>query len=264
MYTYNFFEWIFIFYVYCFIGWIIESSIVSFRQKRFVNRGFLRIPMLPIYGTGAILVLLICLPIKNKTLLVFVVGMIAATILEYITGWLMEKIFKIKYWDYSEDKFNLHGRICLESSLFWGVLSVVLTIYVHKPINGMLEHLDSITLNFITIIISCIFMTDVVYSICNVIHFNKTLIFINRIKGELETLHEEFTKAKNNSSNKAAYILNKRLNDLYKEYEGNLSKVKYFHKQLRESYPGAISKRFNNELKELKERLESKYTSNKK
>ena len=109
MYTYAWYHWLTFFYIYCFFGWSFESAYVSLRKGRFVNRGFLRLPMLPLYGTGAVMMLWVSLPVKDHLALVYLSGVIAATILEYVTGWSMERLFKVKYWDYSNQHFNLNG-----------------------------------------------------------------------------------------------------------------------------------------------------------
>lgn len=202
MYTYNLYEWILIFYIYCFLGWIIETLIVSIEEKRIINRGFLKGPMISIYGIGAILVLTLCLPIKSNVALVYVLGMLVATILEYIAGHLMEKILEIKYWDYTDQKLNLHGRICLRSSLFWGVLSVFLVDGVHIPVNNFMLDLNSITLSVITIIISCIFITDFVYSFCTILYFNKIIVYIRNTKEEISNIQSEIEMAKTSTSTK--------------------------------------------------------------
>lgn len=111
MYSYSFIQWLLFFYIYCFVGWCIESTIVSVDSRKFVNRGFVRGPVLPIYGFGAIVILFVTIPVKESPVLVYVLGAIGTTILEYITGWLMERMFKMKYWDYSDCKFNLKGYI---------------------------------------------------------------------------------------------------------------------------------------------------------
>lgn len=258
MYTYTLYEWVLIFYIYCFLGWIIESSIVSYRQKRFVNRGFLKIPMLPIYGSGAVIVLIVCLPLSKNIILIYFAGMILATVLEYFVGYFMEKMFKIKYWDYSNDKYNFRGRICLESSLFWGILSVVLIKVLHKPINILVLDLESVIVNFTVIVVSFIFVTDFVYSFCNVVHFNRTVVFIDKIKHEIQCLQHEAENAKTNTSNKAEYIFNKKSRDLHKTYKSLLNKVSYFHVQLTKSYPKASSKHFSL-IKELKEKIENRH-----
>ena len=117
MYTYAWYHWITFFYLYCFFGWIFESTYVSFKQHHFVNRGFLRLPMLPLYGSGAILLLWVSLPYQDNLILVYIAGFIAATALEYVTGAVMERLFKVRYWDYSDKKFNINGYICLGSSI---------------------------------------------------------------------------------------------------------------------------------------------------
>ena len=127
MYTYNWYQWLAFFYIYCFFGWIFESTYVSLKQKHFVNRGFLRLPMLPLYGSGAVMMLWVSLPVKNNLFLVYISGVIAATALEYVTGYVMEQLFKVRYWDYSSQKFQVHGYICLSSSIAWGFLTILMT-----------------------------------------------------------------------------------------------------------------------------------------
>ena len=109
MYEYTWLQWILFFFCYCFFGWIFESSYVSLKEKRLVNRGFLRLPMLPLYGTGAVMMLFVSLPVKNNLILVYVSGVVAATLLEYVTGWGMERLFKMRYWDYSNQRFQCRG-----------------------------------------------------------------------------------------------------------------------------------------------------------
>ena len=159
MNIYTLHQWFLLFYLYCFIGWIWESCYVSLKKHEWVNRGFLKGPLLPIYGSGAIVVLISTLTVENNLLLVFVIGMISATILEYITGIAMEKLFHVRYWDYSKEPFNINGHICLISSLAWGVFSVLLVRFVNPNIaslviiipNGISEVISYIITVFITI-----------------------------------------------------------------------------------------------------------------
>ncbi len=126
MYSYSFTEWTAFFFVYCFIGWCWEVFYVGITKRKLVNRGFLHMPLLPIYGFGAVIMLHSSLPFQNSIILTFISGMISATLLELITGLLMEKLLKVRYWDYSRQKLNFKGIICLSSSLFWGLLTVLL------------------------------------------------------------------------------------------------------------------------------------------
>lgn len=159
MNIYTLHQWLLLFYLYCFIGWIWESCYVSLKKHKWINRGFLKGPLLPIYGSGAIVVLISTLTVENNLLLVFVIGVISATILEYITGVAMEKLFHVRYWDYSKEPFNINGHICLISSLAWGVFSVLLVRFVNPNIarlviiipNGISEVISYIITVFITI-----------------------------------------------------------------------------------------------------------------
>lgn len=129
-------QWIAAFFLYCFLGWIWETAYVSLKKRKFVNRGFLRGPWIPIYGFGAVAILLILLPIKENTLLLFAGGFVLASVLEYMTGAVMENLFGVRYWDYSHLPFNLHGHICLGVSLVWGAFAVVLIEYIHPMVES--------------------------------------------------------------------------------------------------------------------------------
>lgn len=133
-YSYGVTQWLLFFYLYSLIGWIWESCYVSAKKGRWVNRGFLNGPLLPIYGFGAVTILLSTMAVRNSLPLIFLFGMIGATVLEYVTGACMEKIFHVRYWDYSNQKLNLNGHICLSSSLAWGVFSVLLVKVIHRPV----------------------------------------------------------------------------------------------------------------------------------
>ena len=102
-------SWLLVFYLYCMLGWCFESTVVSVGQRRLVNRGFLRGPMLPIYGFGAVILLHVSLPLKQHPVWLYLASMIAATVFEYIVGVVMEKIFKVKYWDYSKQRFSFRA-----------------------------------------------------------------------------------------------------------------------------------------------------------
>lgn len=131
-------QWMLLFYLCCFAGWCWEVSLYLIREKRFVNRGFLSGPFLPIYGFGALLVLFVCLPLKEHPLLVALAGTLAASVLEYLTGEAMEALFHVRYWDYSKQKWNLRGHICLLSVATWAVMSFLITCVIHPMLQQLL------------------------------------------------------------------------------------------------------------------------------
>ncbi len=115
------------FFVYAFIGYIIESIYCFIIDKKVVNRGFLFGPIIPVFGFGVVTIIFATRNVKDDLFLTFFVSMSACTIIEYFTGWLLEKLFGVKYWDYSQvTKYHLHGRICLSSSLLFGVAGCVI------------------------------------------------------------------------------------------------------------------------------------------
>lgn len=139
---YTFAQWALFFFLYSFLGWIWESTYVSLREKRWVNRGFLNGPLLPIYGSGAVSILLFTLPVAQNPILVFLMGMAGATLLEYVTGSLLESTFHVRYWDYSMYRFNLSGYICLPASLCWGAFSLLMIRVIHPVVSGWVTMLS--------------------------------------------------------------------------------------------------------------------------
>lgn len=130
-------QWFLFFYIYCFAGWVWESVYVSARSREWVNRGFMHGPFLPIYGSGAIVILLSTMGVRDNLWLIYLFGMISSTILEYFTGDAMERLFHVRYWDYTKHRFNLKGHVCLMVSLAWGAFSILLVGVLHPPIEEL-------------------------------------------------------------------------------------------------------------------------------
>lgn len=196
MYTYTWYQWLAFFYIYCFFGWVFESTYVSLKKKQLVNRGFLRIPMLPLYGSGAVMMLWVSLPVKNNLFLVYLSGVIAATALEYVTGSLMERLFKVRYWDYSNQKFQLQGYICLSSSVAWGFLTILMTEVIHQPISEIVVALNQHILLFCVILITIVFVTDTYESTKTALALGKSLETMTKLKNDIEDLQERVATLK--------------------------------------------------------------------
>ncbi len=164
MHVYSAGQWGLLFFLYCFLGWVWESCYVSVCRRQWVNRGFLHGPLLPIYGSGAILILFVTLPAEENLWLVWLLGMIAATALEYVTGDVMERLFKVRYWDYSKKRFNLNGHICLSSSIAWGFFSVLLVRFLHPPVGRLLTSVPAFLVDPAALALTAAFTVDVVRS----------------------------------------------------------------------------------------------------
>lgn len=185
MYSYTMIQWLFAFYFYCFFGWCFESAFVSIKNKRLVNRGFMRGPFLPLYGTGAIMMLIVSMPFQHNILLTYIAGCIGATMLEYITGVLMESLFKVRYWDYSNQKINFQGRICLTSSLAWGGLTILMTKVVHKPVEQMMFRIPPYFLAILTFLLTIYIVADFTLSFKAAIDLRDILVKMEAAKEEL-------------------------------------------------------------------------------
>lgn len=188
MYEYTWYQWLAFFYIYCFFGWIFESVYVSFKERRPVNRGFLRLPLLPLYGTGAVMMLWVSLPVKDHLGLVYLAGVAAATALEYVTGWGMERLFKMKYWDYSGKRFNVKGYICLSSSAAWGFLTILLTEVLHRPVEAFVLGLSQAAELAAVGVLSLFFAADAVQSVRAALDLAKVLEAVNAMRRELEEM----------------------------------------------------------------------------
>ncbi len=190
MFNYQPIQWLFLFYFYSFFGWCFESAYVTVLQKRLVNRGFMRGPFLPLYGAGGIMMLVVSKPYYDNIILVYIAGCIGATALEYITGVIMEKLFRVRYWDYSHKKFNFQGQVCLESTLVWGFFTVVFTHYLQIPIERILLSIPYNILTIVTIILTVIISTDFALAFKTALDIRDVLIFMERAKAEMSRIQK--------------------------------------------------------------------------
>lgn len=167
------------FILYSFAGWILESVTKSIAQKKFVNSGFLNGPFCPIYGFGALIMLLGLNSLKGKPFLLFVAAFLLLSIWEYSVGVVLEKIFKTKYWDYSHLKFNISGRVCLKNSIYWGILGVLFICYIHPFIANYIEKIPVNVILSLNLIIGIAMLIDFIASIVTTTNFETTMKKLN-------------------------------------------------------------------------------------
>lgn len=216
MYVYTWYQWLTFFFIYCFFGWIFESAYVSLKSKRFVNRGFLRLPLLPLYGTGAVMMLWVSLPVKDHLFLVYLAGVIAATLLEYVTGWGMERLFKMKYWDYSGQRFNIKGYICLTSSIAWGFLTIFLTEVIHRPVEHYVLGLPVMVNLIFVSATSVLFAADAAQSIKAALDLAKVLDAMTNMRAELDDIQVQMALLKAETSERVAEARDEAAAKLYR------------------------------------------------
>ena len=188
----NVFTYFMLFFIYAILGWIIETTLVSIEKRNLVNRGFLIGPYCPIYGFGGLAITILLKNYTKDPIVLFLMAVIICGILEYFTSYIMEKIFKARWWDYSAKKYNINGRICLETVVPFGILGC-LVMYVLNPITfKYLNMLSNSMLNIISAICFTIFITDNIVSYNVISSFTKTVKTIN--VGKIKDNTEEITK----------------------------------------------------------------------
>lgn len=173
-------QYFLLFILYAFLGWCMETIKVSIENKRFINRGFLLGPYCPIYGIASIFIITILEKIScNNPWILFMVIVITCGILEYITSWIMEVIFKARWWDYSQRKFNINGRICLFNLVAFGILGLIVKYIMQPFFTEMLMKLSFTQLEYITLFLAIIYVLDCIISFKVIFGFRKITKDIN-------------------------------------------------------------------------------------
>lgn len=202
MKVYTLSQWLLFFFLYSFFGWIWESGYVSVRKHRWVNRGFMHGPMLPLYGSGAVSVLIITLPVRENLPLVFIMGMIGATLLEFFTGMIMESLFHVRYWDYSHLKFNIKGYICPVASLCWGVFSIMMVKVVHIPIEEVILKIPMTIADGLAFVLTVVAAVDFTQSFNEAMDMKKMLAQLDETKVQIQKLQERIRETSEEMSEK--------------------------------------------------------------
>ena len=149
-----------LFLIYSFIGWIVEVSAFLIQDHKFVNRGFFIGPVVPIYGTGGILITILLTKYQSDPIVLFCMAVVVCSILEYLTSYIMEKIFKTRWWDYSNKKFNINGRICLSNLILFGIMGLVMVYLINPFLIDILNKIDPILLKCVVSILIVLFVID--------------------------------------------------------------------------------------------------------
>ena len=214
-----------LFIIYSILGWIMEVISSLINLKKFVNRGFLLGPYCPIYGCGAILITILLNKYMNDPLTLFIMAILLCGILEYFTSYFMEKLFHLRWWDYSKKKFNLNGRVCLETIIPFGILGTII-MYIGNPFFlNKLTSLSSNTLTMIFYIVGIIYVVDNIISMITIISIKSTTAMVSEENRKDNT--EEITeKVRNILLEKPKSFAQKRLMNAYPKLQMVRIKVK--------------------------------------
>ena len=187
----NFYELVWIFIIYAFIGWCTEVSYAALDTGKFVNRGFLNGPYCPIYGCGVVIVVAILTPLKENLLILFAGSFLLTSVLEYITGYILEKVFHNKWWDYSDKPFNIKGYVCLKFSIYWGLACTFIMDIIHPIIYAAICFIPFVIGVVLLSIIMCVFAADCIITVTTILKFNKRLKVMDEMAASIHRLSDE-------------------------------------------------------------------------
>lgn len=220
MYTIS--KYFLIFFIYSVLGWIVESIYSSIIQKKIVDRGFLIGPYCPIYGIGAVIGISYLTQYKENAITIFFLGVIIASIIEYITSYLMEKMFKVRWWDYSNKLFNINGRICGENAILFGLFTIIIIYLIEPPLENIISNINTSNLIILSTIIFITFTIDTIISYNIINSLKKNLSKIEIKKDSTYEIKALVLEALNNitiNGKKKKNILQKRIIKAYPNFD---------------------------------------------
>lgn len=243
------------FLLYAFLGWCAEVTFAAVREGRFVNRGFLNGPVCPIYGVGLVLVCCALKPLDNNIFLLYLGATLLTTALELVTGYLMEKLFRQRWWDYSGQKWNIGGYVCLSASLVWGAACVVIVRLMHPLVVGLVDLLPVQLGMPILIFLMMLLAADTAVTVVSVNHLNRRLRQLDEMGKFLKTVSDSLGE----NVADGAMLIKKKGEDIMTLLRGQQEKQRdsldAVQRRLLSAFPRMRSIRYPGVLEELKRRL---------
>lgn len=230
--------------IYSFLGWVGEVLYAYYRRGHFVNRGFLYGPLCPIYGVSITAIVTALEPLAQNIFMIFMGSVVITTLAEYITSSILEKFFDSKWWDYSNKKFNLKGRICLSFSLLWGLAGTIMYKLVHPKVLSIIYALpESATINMAYIGLT-VFTADMAF----------TLVSLAGLRTHMMRFQDIAQRAKSFTGSKFERIV--KIKEFLESYADLEIKLRFNHRRLLESFPDFKKNRFGKLIKELKNEID--------
>ncbi|MDL2233211.1 hypothetical protein LJC63_06480 [Ruminococcaceae bacterium OttesenSCG-928-L11] len=263
------------FFLFSFCGWVCETIFCSILERKPVNRGFLSGPVCPVYGFGGLMVVYLLGPLQGNYSVLFLVGMVACTVLEYITSWILEKLFHAKWWDYSQNHFNTNGRVCLTFSLIFGFLSIVAVELLYPPFTALMGWLPRVAKYWLAGGLLVIFALDLYATIYTMLQLNGKLEEIRsgmeelrqrleQVQVERIPLAQRLEELREDSSGKYDE-LKKQMKERAQRLEKRISRTQRFqYKRIMRAFPNFKSEKYQEQLERLKVMIERRVNKNEK
>lgn len=256
----TFYETAWIFLIYAFLGWCTEVSYAAMESGKFVNRGFLNGPYCPIYGSGVLIVVAVLTPLKDNLLILFFGSFCLTSVLEFITGYILEKVFHNKWWDYSDLPFNIKGYVCLKFSVLWGLACSFIMLVLHPMIFGFIHLIPKMIGIVSLVLLASACLIDCIFTVSSILKFNQRLRIMAEVAEKLKAVSDEIGE---NIYEKTTEAMEKKetYEKLSRRYRELAEKKIYGHERLMKAFPGMKSRDNNESLMKLREHFKDKYTA---
>ena len=269
------YSYILYFFIYGFLGWCTEVAFAAFKERRFVNRGFLYGPICPVYGIGVSLVILLLRPFASSLPLLYLTSTIVVTALEWLTGFLLEKLFHSRWWDYSDMPLNLNGYVCLLFSLIWGAACVFIVKIFHPAVSTLTGLLPIPVGIILIILLSIILFSDLYTTASGILKLNRRLEKMEQIARELHEISDDIgeniyknvietmefgEEQKQNFQNKKDAVsedMKKHILELKAHYCELTEQAERMHHRLLNAFPHLNSPDYHTALKDIREHLKN-------
>ncbi|MBR6242305.1 MAG: hypothetical protein IKQ90_02280 [Ruminococcus sp.] len=264
----SFYDAVWYFYIYAFFGWCLEVAYQAVEHGKFINRGFLNGPYCPIYGFGVILVAGTLYPLKENIIILYAGSVVLTTALEFVTGFILEKVFHQHWWDYSEERFNLKGYICLKFSLLWGVACLVAVRLIHPAVCRFVEHFPHDPGVVLLAVFTVGFASDMTITVLAVIHIRNRLAVLDDISSQMRKISDytgekifdtvEGIMSRKEEIDEKNAELKKRYEELKEKYRIQLEKRSAIRKRIADAFPKLDfdrEKSFHEQLEELRRKF---------
>lgn len=249
---------IWLFFIYAFIGWCTEVIYAGVNQGVFVNRGFLNGPLCPIYGFGIITVLLCLLPLRENLLLLYIGSVFLTSLLELVTGFGMEKLLHQRWWDYSDEPFNIGGYICLKFSLLWGLACVLIVDVVHPLINHLAALVPDTVSTPLLLVFSGLFAADTAATVAAVTRLNQRLQQIDEVAHALRKVSDAIGTVAADGSIALSEANEKLRTDLKVRHTELIALIHVEQKRFLHAFPNIQSSQHREVMEEIKVRFRNR------
>lgn len=259
--VYSFCDTALMFFIYGLIGWILEVVFFAVTTGKFVNRGFLNGPICPIYGVGAMIVVMCLLPLKGHFILLYICSVIITSVLEFATGMVLEKVYHVRWWDYSEHPFNIKGHICLGFSLMWGVACLVLMYVIHPPISALVTKLNDTLELVIVCVLGAALISDMAVTVATLKKLRLRLRTMHRIADKMREISEGvgryvFEAAENAVKKYDKMTESEEFAELKEKYNKLTDETGALQKRIIKAFPTMRSKNHSDVLSHLREKID--------